>query len=404
MSRLIATMTATMALVTLAGATQAEALQVDIESNASTPTTEDGWVSWVTDKNDNTASISIAYGDTVGGTLDAGLSATTDAGSDNRGITYITDPGNLANTNMWKDYWFTRSGGDITLTLEHLKAGTYQFASYHYGDNLNSTYQAEADVVINSQDTGFNVTTVTADSSSSTDSAELTSIATFAYLFEVANDNDTVTILYDRISGSRLGINGFELTKVETNQAYATIEDEVTAGGYIVKSDSASAGSVGDLTVGTSSGGDFWDAVLTFQLPDLGGLEFRAAEFAFEISTKSGSAPISDLAGLRVSSANTVAPSDHQAAGAAVLVDTILDPSTSYAGGVVQTRFGETALNEWLGNNYAAGDFAVMAVRAQSSPGGNGNRWLLDATTFRLNILAVDNGPIPPAGTMVTIR
>ena len=169
--------------------------------------------------------------------------------------------------------------------------------------------------------------------------------------------------------------------------------DDVTEGGYSVHSGNAPFRTL--LLDGTNAAGNLTDAILTFKLPDLGDKRFLSADLKFNLWTRDsihGDAPLSDLVGLRVSASNVVTAADHQASGT-TLLEEILHPwelVDSYDdGALLETGNGVAALNDWLSDNYVAGEYAVIAIRAHTPPRAPLSWFGIDAPTAELTIHTV---------------
>jgi hypothetical protein len=209
----------------------ANVLQVDIQSNGTSPAaavTQAGWNAWELPETfaTTTRTTSFAYAPTTGGSLGVSLTPATNAGARNYGLDNISDPGNLTNPNVWFDqyFWNNNTSGSLTLTLNNLTAGIYQFTSFHYGDNIAyggiNTDEGTASVFVDTgsgfTDTGEDVTfTAGLDNvgiSRNLSAAQVMADGTFTTTFTVANDGDPISIRYQNITGGdSFGINGFEV-------------------------------------------------------------------------------------------------------------------------------------------------------------------------------------------------
>jgi len=224
-----------LAIAFTAASAPAATVQVDIQSDGTDTDdaqTQSGWNAWELSETfgSNSHSNTFNYVDTTDGTLDVTLTPSgTTAGARNYDLDNVTDPGNLSIPNVWFDQYFTDSPGSdptsLTLTLDDLKAGTYLFTSFHYGDNLAAAREGTASVFVNSVDTGEDVTFVTGVSSNvsgggNPSAADIENFGTLMTTFIVANDNDTVTISYQGLTGGdRIGLNGFEVSVIPTPAA-----------------------------------------------------------------------------------------------------------------------------------------------------------------------------------------
>ncbi|MDG2381634.1 MAG: metallophosphoesterase [Pirellulaceae bacterium] len=171
---------------------------------------------------------------------------------------------------------------------------------------------------------------------------------------------------------------------------HATGTDDATEGGYSVSSGNAPFKTL--ILDGTNASGNLTDAVLTFKLPDLGDKKFLSADLKFNLwngDSIHGDAPLSDLVGIRVSASNVVTADDHQASGTTLLGE-ILHPwelVDSYdEGALLETGNDVAALNDWLSDNYVAGEYAVIAVRAKTPPLAPFSWFGIDAQTAELTI------------------
>jgi hypothetical protein len=198
------------------------ALQVDIQ--ASGATTQGGWQPWnfSTSSSSSPVSTTFAYADATDGTVDVSIDPLFNAQGRNYGLSNVTDPGSLTIPNVWGDqyFWNNNVNGTGTLTLDDLKAGTYNFTSYHYANSLRAVPQNDegtASVFVNGVDTGLDVTFIsgllsTVSGGGKPSAADLDAFGTLSMTFTVPNDNDTVTILFDNLTGGdTFGLNGFEL-------------------------------------------------------------------------------------------------------------------------------------------------------------------------------------------------
>jgi len=198
-------------------------LQVDI-GRSEDPLLQSGWQEWNFTGNSGilNQSKSFAYADATDGTLDANLSTTTSGQGRNYGLSNVTDPGNLTIPDVWADQAFfnNNTSGSMTLTLDDLKAGTYNFTSYHYANNLRAVPENDegtASVFVNGVDTTLDVTFIsgllsTVSGGGKPSAGDLDAFGTLSLSFTVANDNDTVAILFDNLTGGdTFGLNGFEL-------------------------------------------------------------------------------------------------------------------------------------------------------------------------------------------------
>ena len=214
-----------------AGSATADTIQVDITgTGGNTGTTQAGWSAW----SPESGGASVASTDATDGTIEASLSGSGGAiNGRNYGIYNVTDPGSLTNADVWADQWFVGNSmtGEFTLTLDDLKAGTYTFTSYHYADDLSSANSSKNDegnmnVFVGGVDTGQDVTFISGGDSEisgggNPSSSDLDTFGKVTFQFTVANDGDSVAILYDNVAatvsstnGDTVGINGFELTLV----------------------------------------------------------------------------------------------------------------------------------------------------------------------------------------------
>ncbi|MEM8944826.1 MAG: hypothetical protein AAGD11_06545 [Planctomycetota bacterium] len=184
----------------------------------------------------------------------------------------------------------------------------------------------------------------------------------------------------------------------------ATGVDDVSEGGYTVASEDASFRSL--VLNGTNASETLSDTIFTFKLPDLGEEQFLSADLRFNLwgaGSISGDAPFSDLVGLRVSDSNVVTAADHQALGT-TLVEEILHPWELTAGidedRLIETGNGVDALNNWLRENYVAGEYAVMAIRSTTPPRAPLSWFGIDALGIDLTIHAI---PEPSTGYLFAI-
>jgi hypothetical protein len=228
----LAVLAALAAVLTGAATLHSAPLQVDIQSNGNSPAdavTQSGWNAWELPETFDTTvhSTTFAYASTTGGNLGVSLTPATNAGARNYGLDNISDPANLTNPNVWFDqyFWNNNTSGSLTLTLNNLTAGTYQFTSFHYADNLSTvptfidegTASVFLDTGTGFTDTGedvtFTVGLVNIDISRNLSASQVMTDGTFTTTFVVANDNDLISIRYQDITGGdSFGINGFELS------------------------------------------------------------------------------------------------------------------------------------------------------------------------------------------------
>ena len=228
---------AVMALVLSADLAGAAIIQVDIQSSGSNNgggVTQSGWNAWALSESFNTTahSTNFAYAPTTGGNLGVSITPTTNAGARNYGLSNISDPVNLANPNVWYDQYFTNAittGATMTVALSNLKAGIYQFTSYHYANDLSIdggatgvSNEGIASVFLNTgsgyTDTGMDVTFTSGLNSAGSrnlSAAQVMTDGTFTTSFTVANDNDSISIRYQDITDAdSFGLNGFEVALI----------------------------------------------------------------------------------------------------------------------------------------------------------------------------------------------
>ena len=183
----------------------------------------------------------------------------------------------------------------------------------------------------------------------------------------------------------------------------ATLANDVTLGGYIVADDGTIQTDGSDRTLGTSISGVLWDTVYTFKLPDLAGGIVDTAAFSFDIGSENGAVPTVDLVALRVSATNAVTAADHQVVGT-LLFDSILTAAGNGPGDAVTTGTDVTALNDWLGADYVAGHYAVIALQPKTNPGGSAQRWMIrDRNTGTPARLTINSIPLS-IGTVLIVR
>ena len=157
---------------------------------------------------------------------------------------------------------------------------------------------------------------------------------------------------------------------------------EITAGGA-------------NVTVGTSLGGAFSEAVFAFQLPDLGAYSFVSADLSW-IGISNGTPPTMDLFALRTSSGASASVSSADFNSTPTGHSQILT-DISQNGSTDQTNAN---LNTWLNTNYNAGDYVYFTFRARSDPGGSSNRHLINNTiTLTIN----DSNAVPEPTTYALI-
>jgi hypothetical protein len=231
----LAVLAALAAVLTGAATLHSAPLQVDIQSNGNSPAdavTQSGWNAWELPETFDTTvhSTTFAYASTTGGNLGVSLTPATNAGARNYGLDNISDPANLTNPNVWFDqyFWNNNTSGSLTLTLNNLTAGTYQFTSFHYADNLatgptfidEGTASVFLDTGTGFTDTGSDVTLTVGfgenpSTSRNLSASQVMTDGTFTTNFLVANDNDPISIRYQDITGGdSFGINGFEMAVV----------------------------------------------------------------------------------------------------------------------------------------------------------------------------------------------
>jgi len=205
-------------------------LQVDI-GRSEDPLLQSGWQEWNFTGSSGilNQSQSFAYAGATDDTLDATLSTTTSGQGRNYGTDNVTDPGNLAIQEVWADQAFFNNNvsGSMTLTLDDLEAGTYSFNSYHYADNLSdgggTNDEGTASVFVNGVDTTLDVTFISGILSNvsgggNPSAADLDTFGTLSLQFTVPNNGDTVSILFDNLTGGdTFGLNGFELHLLSPN-------------------------------------------------------------------------------------------------------------------------------------------------------------------------------------------
>ena len=189
-------------------------LQVDV-SNIDGQVLQSGWHGWYFPSTSTGGSETFEYPYATDGTLDVTLSAAAGADLHARayGISYIVDSENLTVPNVWYDQVFANvAGSSITLTLDDLEVGVYDFTSYHFANGLSYHNETLASVSIDGLDTGLDVYFVTGESSNLKgadgllQAAEVEGNGMVSFKFSVVNEGDSVTINYDN---TPFGINGF---------------------------------------------------------------------------------------------------------------------------------------------------------------------------------------------------
>jgi len=150
-----------------------------------------------------------------------------------RPVNVAQSGGSLNIPDVWTDlaFWNNNTGGSMTFALDDLKAGKYQFTSYSYANtiagNPGTGDSGIADVSVDTGggfvDTGLNVT-LGANATPDLTTTDLETNGTVSFQFTVANDNDTVSILYNGLAangGDSFGLNGFQLTQVPEPSTFA---------------------------------------------------------------------------------------------------------------------------------------------------------------------------------------
>jgi hypothetical protein len=177
---------------------------------------QSGWHGWYFPSTSTGGSETFEYPYATDGTVDVTLSAAAGADLYARayGIFNIVDADpNLTVPNVWYDSVFANvAGSSITLTLDDLEVGVYDFTSYHFANGLSYQNETLVSVSIDGLDTGLDVYFVTGDSSNLKgadgllQAAEVEGNGMVSFKFSVVNEGDSVTINYDN---TPFGINGF---------------------------------------------------------------------------------------------------------------------------------------------------------------------------------------------------
>ncbi|MFT5129667.1 MAG: putative membrane-bound dehydrogenase-like protein, partial [Rhodothermales bacterium] len=227
--------------------------------------------------------------------IDITLSTTTNAEGRKYGTDKITDPQKLQNPDMWADQVFFNNNtkGSMTLAFEKLPAGTYQFTSYSYANNLAGNDQGVATVFVNGVEIPHRATFVVGKDKP-LKAADLESRATLSFLFTVAKD--PVHIRFGALtSGDTFGLNGFELAPANS----AIIDFRYTLDGKAPTADSAKTGPT--LTVDKASILKVAAFIGTFPVSEVSSLELTRipdAEWAdrlFVTQLKGGEAMLDGL-------------------------------------------------------------------------------------------------------------
>ncbi len=198
-----------------------DALQVDINSSHGTvpgTQTASGWTGW--DPAGATTTIGTADFSALfaadfatDGNVDVNLSTDSDTYSRNYGVDSVTGSFSAATpAELWQDQYFhnTVAGAPLTIALDDLQAGRYEFTLYSYMDNLAPADMATTDVYVNGVDSGINAASYGGFPSVSIAASFLeANVATVE--FTVASDDDTVTISYQNPNVANFGLNGFQL-------------------------------------------------------------------------------------------------------------------------------------------------------------------------------------------------
>ena len=198
------------AIATFAPAMLAQA-QIFVDLDGVGGPTQAGYLSWNPPHADNTAlNESNTFADaalSTDGTVDVTMTTLSDTYE--RNYSAITGGPVMSQSNLLRDAIFfnnRQSGNNFyEVTLNDLKAGNYEFKAYHVLTN-NVSGDAQVDILLNGSDTGMNVTLLN-DSPWDQPAEARSSFVPF----NVASDNDPVTIRYANPTQNHFGLNGFEL-------------------------------------------------------------------------------------------------------------------------------------------------------------------------------------------------
>ncbi|MBT3191527.1 MAG: hypothetical protein HN341_03125 [Verrucomicrobia bacterium] len=197
-----------------------DTLQVDINSSHGTvpgTQTASGWTGW--DPAGATTTIGTADFSALfaadfatDGNVDVNLSTDSDTYSRNYGVANVTGSFSAATpAELWQDLYFHNkaAGAPLTITLDDLQAGAYEFTIYSYMNDLKPADMATTDIFVNEVNSGIDAASYGANLTSIAASYLEANVATVG--FTVASDNDTVTISYENQNKSNFGLNGFQL-------------------------------------------------------------------------------------------------------------------------------------------------------------------------------------------------
>ncbi len=203
-------------IATLAGVSLPSTVSVDINGNGDS--TAAGWIGW-DPVNPNNSALDTGVGGfsasfATDGDFDVRITTNGNTYERNYGVGKVTGsfsadtPGEL-----WQDQYFHNqlAGAPLTITLDDLKAGTYEFTIYNYYDVLTDAHgMATTDIYVNGVDSGIDATAYPGTTGQTAAFLEANAAATVG--FTVASDNDIVTLEFRNPTGAHFGLNGFQLT------------------------------------------------------------------------------------------------------------------------------------------------------------------------------------------------
>lgn len=271
-------------LLVSASLLRAQVLQVDINGNGDT--TAAGWIGW-DPVNPNNSALDTGIGTfaapfATDGTVDVRIITSGNTYERNYGVDVVTGSFSAATpAELWQDQYFFNqvAGGPMVVTLDDLQAGPYSFTIYNYYDNLNTSGHAGGgtaitDIFVNGVDSGVDATAY-----GGTDTvyaaAFLEANAAATVNFNVASDNDTVTLDYRNPTTPHFGLNGFLLavagpdntppTLVGTDPSDETLDVPITTN-LVATFDEPVEIATGDIIIKNLT--DATDVVITLPGPD----------------------------------------------------------------------------------------------------------------------------------------
>lgn len=194
---------------------------VKVDINGLGGPTAAGWTSW-DPANPNNSALDTGVGTfpisfATDGTVDVRITTAGSTYERNYGVDHVTGTFSAdTSAELWQDQYFfnNTAGAPLTITLDDLEAGDYALTLYSYLDDANTSGHsgdgtAIADVFINGVDSGVDAVAYGGNDTAYAASF-LESMATVID-FNVAADDQTITLQFRNPTANHFGLNGFEL-------------------------------------------------------------------------------------------------------------------------------------------------------------------------------------------------